>query len=97
MYQAAAKPMSMAMVADHFTQSGTPWAASSTLSVDDQRALEEVLDVLGVAEEEVVEHRAREHRAGGEDDTAAPASPSGSRAASIVAVAVIVVRGMGMA
>ena len=37
------------------------------LVVDHQRALEEVLDVLGVAEEHVVEHRARQHRAGGQD------------------------------
>jgi hypothetical protein len=63
-HQAAPKPSSMAMVADHFTHTGTPCAASSRVSLTTSEPWQEVLDVLGVAEEQIVEHHARQHRAG---------------------------------
>ncbi len=54
----------MAMVADHLTQSGTRMRGLDELVVDDQRAGEEVLDMLHVMEEHAVEHHARQHRTG---------------------------------
>ena len=52
MYQAAAKPMSMAMVDDARDPERDAVNGFDQFVVDDERAGEEVRDVLGVADED---------------------------------------------